>query len=101
MARKAGKLDRATSFAEMVLEMQPGHPAAAAFLKGCLTAGLERRAAARRGIVLKARRRESELAARLADVEQFEEADRELNEARRLAAEAEQLPPAPREGKRR
>jgi len=97
MARKAGNLDRATSFADMVLEMQPGHPAAAAFLKGCLAAGLD---AARQRVTESPQNAEArtELAARLADLEQFEEADRELNEARRLAAEAEKLVPGSDEG---
>jgi tetratricopeptide (TPR) repeat protein len=88
MARKAGNLDKASSYGETVMEMQPGHPAGAELLKQCREAALS---AARQRVVESPQSPEArvELASHLADAEQLEEADRELGEARRLALEPE------------
>jgi tetratricopeptide (TPR) repeat protein len=88
MARKAGNLDKASSYGETVMEMQPGHPAGAELLKQCREAALS---AARQRVVESPQSPEArvELASHLADAEQLEEADRELGEARRLAMEPE------------
>ena len=88
MKRKAGELDQASSYAELVMEMQPGHPAGAEMLKQCREAALN---VARQGVVESPQSPEAhvELASHLADAEQLEEAERELNEARRLAAETQ------------
>jgi tetratricopeptide (TPR) repeat protein len=84
MARKAGTLDRASSYADMVMEMQPGHPAGAELLRQCREAALS---AAQQRVVESPQSPEArvELASHLADMERLEEADRELSEARRLA----------------
>jgi tetratricopeptide (TPR) repeat protein len=94
MARKAGNLDRASSYGEMVMEMQPGHPAGAALLKECRDAALS---AAQQRVVESPQSPEAriELASHLADVERLEEADRELSEAKRLAADPQNPPAAP------
>ena len=88
MARKAGNLDQASSYADIVVEMQPGHPAGAELLRQCREAALS---AAQQHVVESSQSPEArvELASQLADMEKFEEAERELNEARRLATEAQ------------
>jgi tetratricopeptide (TPR) repeat protein len=88
MARKAGNLDQASSYADMVVEMQPGHPAGAELLRQCREAALS---AAQQRVVESPLSPEAhmELASYLADMEKLEEAERELNEARRLATEAQ------------
>jgi tetratricopeptide (TPR) repeat protein len=88
LARKAGNLGRASSYADLVVEMQPGHPAGAELLRQCREAALS---AAQQRVMESPQSPEAhmELASHLADMERFEEAERELNEARRLAAEAQ------------
>jgi tetratricopeptide (TPR) repeat protein len=86
MKRKAGDMDGAFFYGDMVLEMQPGHPAGAEFLRRCREAALS---AAQQRVLESPQSPEAhvELASHLADMERLEEAERELNEARRLAAE--------------
>ena len=86
MQQKAGGLDKASSYAEMVMEMQPGHPAGAELLRRCREAALN---AAQQRVLESPQSPEAhvELASHLADMERLEEAERELNEANRLAAE--------------
>jgi tetratricopeptide (TPR) repeat protein len=88
MARKAGNLDQASSYADMVVEMQPGHPAGTELLRQCREAALS---AAQQRVVESPQSPEArvELASHLADMERLEEAERELNEAKRLATEAQ------------
>jgi tetratricopeptide (TPR) repeat protein len=86
MKLKAGDLDRASSYADTVTEMQPGHPAGAELIRRCREAALN---AAQQRVVESPQSPEArvELASHLADMERLDEAERELNEARRLAAE--------------
>lgn len=88
LARKAGNLGQASSYADMVVEMQPGHPAGAELLRQCREAALS---AAQQRVMESPQSPEAhmELASHLADMERLEEAERELNEARRLATESQ------------
>ncbi len=94
MARKAGDLDKASSYGEMVMEMQPGHPAGAELLRQCRDSALS---AAQQRVVESPQSPEArvELASHLADAERLEEAARELGEAKRLAADPQNPPAAP------
>ena len=97
LARKKGAFDQAAMRTEMVMEMVPGHPAAAAFQRECRAAALD---------VARRRTEENpddadlrvELAAALADSEVFAEASEQMAEAIRLltdkdAADSMEAPP--------
>lgn len=88
LAKKQGDLAEAASFADMVLEMRPGLPEAVKFQRECREAalGVSRQQVAEEPASAEAH---VDLASHLAEAEQYDEADRELAEARRLFAEGQ------------
>ena len=80
-ARKRGDLNAAMSFVETALEMRPGHPGALGCLRACREDAL---AAARRRVEEDSASADAriELAALLADAEEFDDAKARLEEAR-------------------
>ena len=83
---KAGHFDRAAMRAQMVQEIQPGHPAGAALQRECQTSALE---AARRRVEEEPEAAEArvELANHLADNEDYTGAQAEIRETERIVGE--------------